>query len=42
MDVVEVDDVFDWITFPCFFLVLVVGAELSLVVPDGSLCVALL
>ena len=39
---VEVDDVFEWTTFPCFFLVFVVDAELSLVVPDGSLCVALL
>ena len=40
--VVEVADVFDWTTFPCFRLVFVVDAELSLVVPEGSVCVALL
>lgn len=39
---VEVDDAFERITFPCFRLVFVVDAELSLVEPDGPLCVALL
>jgi hypothetical protein len=42
VDVVEVDDAFERITFPCFRLVFVVDADLSLVEPDGPLCVALL